>query len=420
MDNIAIKVKNLTKIYPIFNSKSDRLKETFSFTRKKYHRDFYALKDISFEVNKGETIGIIGQNGSGKSTLLKILSGVLTQTSGEIQVNGKISALLELGAGFNPDMTGLENIRLNGTIMGFSKDEIDSKIDRIIEFADIGQFINQPVKLYSSGMFVRLAFAVAINVEPEILIVDEALAVGDIRFQQKCFREIERFKKTGTILMVSHDLTAIAKFCDRALWIDGGQVQYYGDTKIAIEKYSSHIINIQDQKPYFVETKPYKPNTSKLKRDLIPIPNNLEIAGNGDAAIIASGLFDKDNNLTDTVYPDQLYTFVVKVRFHKEIKDVIFGILVKNRLGMEIFTINTDMMGINIDPTMETCEYGCSFIMPKLISGDYTVSAAIASGTTANHTQHCWVHDIYLMRVVSNDFRMGGIIFIDDAKFECL
>jgi len=418
-DNI-IKVQNLTKIYPIFNNKSDRLKEAFSLTRKKYHRDFYALKDISFEVNKGETIGIIGQNGSGKSTLLKILSGVLTQTSGEMEINGKIAALLELGAGFNPDMTGLENIRLNGTIMGFSKAEIDSKIDRIIEFADIGQFIYQPVKLYSSGMFVRLAFAVAINVEPEILIVDEALAVGDIRFQQKCFREIERFKSSGTILMVSHDLTAIAKFCDRALWIDGGKIQYFGDTKTAIEKYNSHIINMLDQKLEFVETKPNKPDKPKIKRDLKPIPRGLEISGNGDVSIVAAGLFDENNSITDIVYPDKLYTFAVKVKFHKKIKDIIFGFLVKNRLGMEIFGLNTDMMGINIDPETDICEYGCSFTMPKLISGDYTISAAIASGTSATHTQHCWVHDIYLMKVLSNDSGKSGVIFIDDAKFECL
>ena len=203
----AITVRDVTKIYRLYDKPIDRLKESLSVTHKNYHKDFYALQNLSFNVKKGETVGIIGTNGSGKSTILKIITGVLTPTSGEVQVDGKISALLELGAGFNQDYTGIENIYMNGTMMGFSKKEMDEKLPDILEFADIGDFVYQPVKTYSSGMFVRLAFALSINVEPEILIVDEALSVGDVFFQSKCYRRMDELRKNGTtIVMVTHDM----------------------------------------------------------------------------------------------------------------------------------------------------------------------------------------------------------------------
>lgn len=195
MNNIAIKIENLSKIYKLYDKPIDRLKEALSISRKKRHKDYYALNDINLEIKKGEIVGIVGTNGSGKSTILKIITGVLTPTTGTINIDGKISALLELGAGFNPEYTGIENIYLNGTMLGYSKEEMETKIPKIIEFADIGDFIYQPVKTYSSGMFARLAFAVSINVDPDILIVDEALSVGDTRFQKKCYRKMEEFKK---------------------------------------------------------------------------------------------------------------------------------------------------------------------------------------------------------------------------------
>lgn len=241
-ENIAIKVENLTKIYPIYNSKNERMKEALSLTRKKYHKDFHALDNINFEIKKGETIGIIGQNGSGKSTLLKILTGVLSPTSGSAQVNGKVSALLELGAGFNPEMTGMENIYLNGTIMGYTKEEMEKRVPKIIAFADIGDFIGQPVKMYSSGMFARLAFAVAINVEPDILIVDEALSVGDMRFQIKCMDHMKKMMDSGTtVLFVSHDISAIRRFCNRAMWVNQGQIKKIGNTNLVCDKYYSFL-----------------------------------------------------------------------------------------------------------------------------------------------------------------------------------
>ena len=227
MNSIAVKVENLTKTYKLYDNPIERLKETLHPLRKKYHRDFNALKGISFEIYKGETIGIIGKNGSGKSTLLKIITGVLTATSGKVETYGKIAALLELGAGFNPEFTGIENIYLNGTMMGYNRDEIQKKVPSILEFADIGTFAYQPVKTYSSGMFVRLAFAVAISVEPDILIVDEALSVGDIFFQQKCYYKIKQMIKKGiNVLFVSHDLDAVRNMCDRAIVLDKGGIAY--------------------------------------------------------------------------------------------------------------------------------------------------------------------------------------------------
>lgn len=240
--DIAIKVEDLTKIYPIYNNKNDRMKEALSLTRKKYHTEFHALNNISFEVKRGETVGIIGQNGSGKSTLLKILTGVLSPTSGSVLVNGKVSALLELGAGFNPEMTGMENIYLNGTIMGYAKEEMDERIPQIIDFADIGEFITQPVKMYSSGMFVRLAFAVAINVEPDILIVDEALSVGDMAFQAKCMAKMKEIITKGvTVFFVSHDMDTIKSLCQRCYYLEGGNLMKEGQASDVADLYLNSI-----------------------------------------------------------------------------------------------------------------------------------------------------------------------------------
>ncbi|MGN0328175.1 MAG: ABC transporter ATP-binding protein [Lachnospira sp.] len=238
----SIEVENLTKVYKLYDKPSDRLKEALRPGNKSYHRDFYALKDLSFKIKPGETIGFVGKNGSGKSTLLKLLTEVLTPTSGTLKINGKVSALLELGAGFNNEYTGIENIYLNGTIMGYSREEMDKKIDDIVKFADIGDYIYQPVKTYSSGMFVRLAFAVAINVEPDILIVDEALAVGDVRFQLKCMDKFLEFKKKGiTILYVSHDVNSIKRFCTRAIWINEGHMEADGDVDTITDKYLDYL-----------------------------------------------------------------------------------------------------------------------------------------------------------------------------------
>lgn len=247
MDEVAISINHLSKMYKLYDKPMDRLKESLGLSKKKRYKEHYALRDVSFQVGKGETVGIIGTNGSGKSTILKIITGVLNQTSGDVQVNGRISALLELGAGFNMEYSGIENVYLNGTMIGFSREEIDSKLDDILSFADIGDFVYQPVKTYSSGMFVRLAFAVAININPEILIVDEALSVGDVFFQSKCYHKFEEFKKMGkTILFVSHDLSSIAKYCDRVILLNQGEKISEGSPKEMVDLYKQLLVHQGD------------------------------------------------------------------------------------------------------------------------------------------------------------------------------
>ena len=235
-------------MYKLYENPMDRLKESLGLTRKKRYKEHYALNNVSFQVKKGETVGIIGTNGSGKSTILKIITGVLNPTQGEVVVDGRISALLELGAGFNGEYSGIENVYLNGQMIGFSKEEIDAKLQDILDFADIGDFIHQPVKTYSSGMFVRLAFAVAINIDPEILIVDEALSVGDVFFQAKCYRKFEEFKEMGkTILFVSHDLSSIGKYCDRVVLLNKGDKLAEGDAKEMVNLYRRVLVNQYDE-----------------------------------------------------------------------------------------------------------------------------------------------------------------------------
>lgn len=267
----TIVVQELSKVYKLYNNPQDRLKESLSLSRKLYHSNFFALKDISFEVKKGETLGIVGKNGSGKSTLLKILTGVLSATSGKVQVSGKIAALLELGAGFNMEYTGIENIYLQGTIMGYSKSQMDERIQNILNFADIGEYVYQPVKTYSSGMFARLAFAVAINVDPEILIIDEALAVGDMKFQAKCFNRMNELKESGaTILFVGHDVSSIRTFCDKALWIHQGEMRMFGETLEVTAEYMKYMnddeINESDILDYQKETEEFNTEFEAINR----------------------------------------------------------------------------------------------------------------------------------------------------------
>ncbi len=266
-NDIAIKVENLTKIYHLYDRPQDRLKEALNPFKKSYHHDFYAMNDVSFEIKKGETVGIIGKNGAGKSTLLKMITGVLTPTSGSIEVNGKIASLLELGAGFNPEYTGMENIYLQGTLMGFSHEEMEGKIDEILQFADINDFINQSVKMYSSGMFARLAFAIAINVKPDILIVDEALAVGDMNFQAKCMTAMGRIQDKGTtILFVSHDINSVKSLCKRGIYIKNGKMNAIGNASDIGDMYEREMresTNLEQKKNYKIK------EVSKLKKQQI-------------------------------------------------------------------------------------------------------------------------------------------------------
>ncbi|MDK0735893.1 ABC transporter ATP-binding protein [Clostridium perfringens] len=268
--SVAIRVKDLTKKYKLYQKRSERLANAFG--KEKNIKEFYALKGVSFEISKGECVGIIGHNGAGKSTLLKLLTGVAFPTSGEIEINGRLASMLELGSGFNPELTGMENIYFNGSLNGLTKEEIDGKLKDILEFADIGNFIEQPVKNYSSGMFARLAFAVAINVDPDILIVDEILSVGDVGFQVKCMEKFNEFKKKGkTILYVSHGLGTVKKFCDRAIWLQKGEVVDDGNSVIVVERYynlnfnPANIEQLKDHKSDIINSIAVKSNTKNVE-----------------------------------------------------------------------------------------------------------------------------------------------------------
>ena len=320
MSDYAIKVDNVSKLYKLYDKPSDRFKEALGLSRgKKLYKEHYALHDLSFDVKKGECVGIIGTNGAGKSTILKIITGVLNPTEGSVNIDGRISALLELGAGFNQEYTGIENVYLNGSMIGFSKEEIDAKMDDILSFADIGDFVYQPVKTYSSGMFVRLAFAVAINIEPEILIVDEALSVGDVFFQNKCYKKFEEFKKQGkTILFVSHDLGSISKYCNRAILLNKGRKMAEGVPADMIDLYKKLLVNQVDDAGNNISAMSAKgiagvggdatslagasaDNKEKRWKDSFEINPNVNPYGDGSAEIIDFAVIDEKGNLTTSL-----------------------------------------------------------------------------------------------------------------------
>lgn len=342
MSDIAIKVDKVSKLYKLYDKPIDRMKESLHLTKKKCSKEHYALNNLEFEVGRGETIGIIGTNGSGKSTILKIITGVLNPTEGEVTVNGRISALLELGAGFNMEYSGLENVYLNGTMIGFTREEIDQKLDQILEFADIGEFIHQPVKTYSSGMFVRLAFAVAINIDPEILIVDEALSVGDVFFQAKCYRKFEEFKKMGrTILFVSHDLGSISKYCDRAILLNKGVKLAEGNPKDIIDLYKKVLVNkIDTPREESSVSNVAKQEEEIWKNNLSLNPNFIEY-GDKEGEILDFAIVDEQGTITNTIEKGTEFSVRMKVGFNRKILDPIFAFTIKNLQGTEITGTNS-------------------------------------------------------------------------------
>lgn len=413
----AIEINNVSKIYKMFDKPSDRIKEALSPTRKIYHKPFAALKDIDFKVKKGEALGIVGKNGSGKSTLLKIVTGVLAPTEGSIKVDGRVSALLELGAGFNMEYSGIENIFLQGTLMGFTKDEMEKKIGEIVEFADIGAHINQPVKTYSSGMFVRLAFAVAISIEPEILIVDEALAVGDIRFQRKCFRRIEEFKKDKTFIFVSHDLNTVTKFCDRVIWINEGEMKRDGDPKEVTKEFRAFMIEAKFEE-HRKNNKNENIQDTEGGMEFDPILGDVEVMGDNKAEFLGTLSLDGTNSKTSSFNADEPCSLVFKIRANDDIPEAIVGFTIRDRLGSIIFQTNTFVIDKYLDfRAGEEYVVRFDFTMPKLIDGYYTVSPAIASGTMSYHVQHCWLFDIIVIQVLNKqNINLEGYVYLDDVS----
>lgn len=409
----SIEVNNLNKIYKLYDSATDRFLETFNPIKKTYHKEFYALKNVSFSISRGEIVGIIGTNGSGKSTLLKILSGVLHPTGGSIKVNGKISALLELGAGFNLEYNGIDNIYLNCSIMGYSKDEIKLLLPRIVEFADIGDFINQPVKTYSSGMFVRLAFATQIFSNPDILIVDEALSVGDMRFQQKCYRAMDNMMKEKTVIIVSHDSSAIAKFCSRVIWINQGEIIYDGNVEEGLKRYQSFLLNNTGIEG--INNSTVHAETENIVLKTLDVPSDVEKAGTGAAKIVKCGLFNNRGEIINIVDCKEKYIFAMDVIFKEKIKNCIVGLTVKDRLGNVMFAINTCIIDKNVDSDSLQCQYQFKMKFPSLNHGEYTISPAIAVGNMEQHKQICWLHDATIFSVKMKEYRLPGFLYVDDV-----
>ena len=448
-DDIAIRVSSLSKCYQIYDTPRDRLKQ-FVAPRlqrltgqapKQYFREFWALKDVSFEIRKGETVGIIGRNGSGKSTLLQIVCGTLTPTSGGIQTHGRIAALLELGSGFNPEFTGRENVYMNASVLGLNNKQIDARFNDIAAFADIGDFIAQPVKTYSSGMMVRLAFAVIAHVDADILVVDEALAVGDAFFTQKCMRFLRNFMKTGTVLFVSHDTGSIKNLCNYALWLEKGQVMQRGAPKEVCELYLEAFYEAQqgassttrlrafkkpDNSIPLKDQRPESINSSNLRNDLQVFKFDPDAAsfGMGGAQIHDVRLLDENENALAWIVGGEKVTLRIIIRAYQDLDSPIIGFIVKDRLGQALFGDNTFL---SHPERRVPCQGGGAlqadfvFFMPLLPAGEYSITIAIANGTQETHEQHHWIHDAVLFKSESSSVASGLIgIPMLDVKLQTL
>ena len=435
-----ISVKKVSKVYRLYDRAIDRLLESVSIRKKSYHKDFFALQDISFSVKKGEAVGIIGTNGSGKSTMLKIITGVLTPTSGSVETKGTVCALLELGAGFNQDYTGIENIYMNGTMMGISKEEMDKKLPDILDFADIGDFVYQPVKSYSSGMFVRLAFALYISIDPEILIVDEALSVGDVFFQAKCYHRMDELKKKGTtILMVTHDLGSVMKYCDRVILFNKGEKVGEGLPGEMVDQYKKILAGKNPAAEKFVDeqdflgdgksagtigqekagqakeeavesesSKDAETNLSRLMKEEMSINPSAQLYGNGKAEIVDFGIFDNEGKLSNILIKGESFTIRERIHFYDEIASPIFTFTIKDKRGMDLSGTNTLFEGKNIPAVKAGDEYICSFTQKmNLQGGEYLLSISCTGFEGGEHTVYDRKYDITSITVLSNKNTVG-------------
>ena len=425
---IAIKVESLCKCYEIYDRPRDRLLQMLARGRKQYFREFWALKDISFEIRKGETVGIIGRNGSGKSTLLQMICGTLNPTSGSIQTNGRIAALLELGAGFNPEFTGRENVYMNAAVLGLSTEEIDSRFDDIAAFADIGDFIEQPVKTDSSGMYVWLAFAVIAHVDADILVIDEALAVGDAVFTQRCMRFIRKFKENGTLLFVSHDMNSVLNLCQQAVWLHRGQVLRQSNSKEIAEAYLQYTL----QEVYGEEAELKSISTTQeiansgartaLPDNGIPVldyASQMKISDNlseangwktGAGEILSVRLERLGSRKNEVLKGGEAVRIIIRAVAHQAMDRPILGFLVRDRLGQDLFGENTlPFTDLNPHPVAEGAVFEAEYIfrLPMLPNGQYVVMASLADGDLNNNVQHHWLHDALILNVSSSKVRWG-------------
>lgn len=427
-EEIAISVDHISKVYKLYDKPMDRMVEALGLTKKKKYREHFALSDVSFQVKKGECVGIIGTNGSGKSTILKIITGVLNPTGGNLTVNGRIQALLELGAGFNQEYTGIENIYLNGTMNGFSEQEIKNRMQDILDFADIGDYVNQPVKTYSSGMFVRLAFSVAINIDPEILIVDEALSVGDVFFQAKCYHKFEEFKKMGkTIIFVSHDLSSVSKYCDRVVLLNQGIKLGEGSPKEMIDDYKRVLVGQY-------ELPESKSESSLLNDEQIQVAVQKKVAKDSSSKLLEYGtkeavieefyMTDDQGTQSNAIIKGSEFTIHMKVRFMADLPAPIFAFSIKTAKGTEITGTNTMFEKAFLEPVKSGMVKDVTFTQKmSLQGGEYLLSFGVTGYDGNDFQVYHRLYDALDLTVISDKntvgfYDMDSKVVVKDAKQE--
>ncbi len=429
----CIVVDSVAKCYHLYARPHDRLKQLFFGGRRRYYREFWALREISFAVGRGETLGVIGLNGSGKSTLLQIICGTLEPTDGTVEIAGRVFPLLELGTGFNPEFSGRENIRLTAGIYGVSPAEIEMRIRAIEDFAEIGDYIDQPVKTYSSGMYVRLAFSVAAHLDPDVLLVDEVFAVGDVYFVQKCMRYLRQFREHGTLLLVSHDMGAITNLCDRALWLERGTMKRLGPAKEVCEEYLAAAVEIRQGESAPSVRTPAAPRPEKLvdprwdEINRTNLRNELRLFafddrasgfGKGGARVRDVFLSDEDGRRLQSVIGGEVVRLSVVVEPAEELQRPIVGFILKDRLGQALFSDNTFLTYRDDPPRFgpgQVWETRFTFQMPILPRGDYSVTVAIAEGTQEDNVQQHWIHDALVIKSLSSSVGTGlvGVPMLD-------
>ena len=411
-----IEFRNVAKSYPIYARPGDRLKELLTFNRLNRHRDFWAVRDLSFTVDRGETFCVIGENGSGKSTTLQMIAGILRPTQGEARVTGRVSALLELGSGFNPEFTGRDNVYLNAAILGLSTAEIDRRFQRIVDFAEIGDFLHQPVKTYSSGMVVRLAFAVAIHVDPEILLVDEALAVGDIYFRQRCMRKVHELRAQGvTIVFVSHAIGDVKAIGDRCLWLDHGRVRALGSTDEVVTQY---LAAMAEKDTAYLELKP-RAETVAARREQAPevvehIPNVDHRHGDGRAEVIGITVLDEYGRVAPLLEPSSKVVVRISARARASVAEPNVGFMLRNHLGVDFAGTNTIRENIELAPMgagdVVTVDFHLD--LPELYPSAFSFSPAIADGNLVHYQMCDWIDNAITLQMGHGEGQVYGYMHL--------
>jgi lipopolysaccharide transport system ATP-binding protein len=407
----AVEFSSVSKSYSIYAAPRDRLKELATFNQRSFHTDYWALRDLTFEVSRGETFCIVGENGSGKSTLLQICAGILQPTSGQVRVNGRVAALLELGSGFNPEFSGRDNVYLNGAILGFSTKDMDRRLPDIEAFAEIGDFIRQPVKTYSTGMTVRLAFAVAIHLDPEILLVDEALAVGDVYFRQRCMRKVHELRNRGvTILFVSHSTGDVKALGDRAMWLEKGHMMAIGKTDVVVTKY----LAAMTEKDAEYRSHEAGPTEARQAIDLEEVERNIPNIdhrfGDGRAEILGLGSYTPTGQHLAQLQPNTTIVVRISARAKVNLDRPIIGFMFRNHLGVDFAGTNTAREGHDLPPLLagETCTVDFYIDLPALYSSTFSFSPAIANGSIEKYTICDWIDNALALPMERGDGPIYG------------